>query len=286
MTFDPSKSALPGPNVLLMGDGGTGKTRSLATLVDSGIEVFVVSLEQGLESLIGYWSDAGKPVPANLHWHKIQPPKVSFLTLAENAHKVNTMSYETLAKISDPNRHLHNLFVKVNEAFYNFKDDRTGKEFGDVSTWGPERCIAIDGLTGLSRAAMSLVTGGKPMRSQPDYGMAQGQLEGFLRLICDHCKCWFVLIAHVEKEVDQVNGGLQITVSSIGKALPPVIPPMFSDVVYCTRQGTNWRWNTSSTGVSTKARNLPWAENLEPSFKPLFDKWAARAQAVAAGSGG
>ena len=63
--------ALPGVNVLLMGPSGTGKTHSIGTLVDLGIDVFYLALEAGMESLLGYWTDRGKEVPANLHWHKV-----------------------------------------------------------------------------------------------------------------------------------------------------------------------------------------------------------------------
>ena len=68
-----SQTTLPGTNVLLIGPAGTGKTYSVATLVESGIEVFYLALEPGLEALLGYWIDAGKPVPANLHWHFLPP---------------------------------------------------------------------------------------------------------------------------------------------------------------------------------------------------------------------
>jgi len=74
-------SALPGTNVLLMGPAGTGKTTAIGTLVDAGIETFYMGLEPGLESLLGYWTDKGKPVPANLHWHVLEgqhdEPRVS-----------------------------------------------------------------------------------------------------------------------------------------------------------------------------------------------------------------
>lgn len=276
----PADSPLPGPNILLMGDAGTGKTRSVATLVDAGIEVFYLSIEQGIESLFAYWTDQGKPIPANLHWHKITPPKASFKELAEAALKVNTLSYESLGKMVDVNRHTHNLFIKVNEAFYDFPDDRTGKRFGPVDSWGPERAVVVDGLTGLSRAAMSLTVGGKPIKNPGDYGIAQGQLESYLRLICDHCRCWFILLAHVEKEIDPVQGGMKITVATIGQKLPPLVPPMFSDVIYTVREGTKWTWNTAGMGVVTKARCLPWAEGIEPSFKQVYDRWMTRASAA------
>lgn len=279
-SWSPATSSIAAPKVLLMGDAGTGKTRSIATLVEEGIEVFYLGIEQGIESLFRYWTERKLPIPENLHWHKIDPPKASFKELAEQALKVNTLSYESLGKQVDLNRHMHNLFIKVNESFFNFPDDRTGKSYGDVATWGPERAIVVDGLTGLSRAAMSLTVGGKAIRNPGDYGIAQGQLENYLRLICDHCRCWFVLLAHVEKEIDPVVGGMKITVATIGKALPPVIPPMFSDVVYCVREGKTWSWNTSGTGVVTKARNLPWAEGMEPSFKALFKGWREASEAA------
>lgn len=276
---------LPGPNVLLMGDAGTGKTHSIGTLVDAGVEVFYLSIEQGIESLFAYWTERNLPIPDNLHWHKIEPPKASFKELAESALKVNTLSYESLGKMTDVNRHTHNLFIKVNESFFDFPDDRTGKRFGSVDSWGPERAIVVDGLTGLSRAAMSLTVGGKPIKNPGDYGIAQGQLEGFLRLICDHCRCWFILLAHVEKEIDPVVGGMKITVATIGKALPPLIPPMFSDVIYTIREGKKWTWNTAGTGVVTKARYLPWDEGMAPSFAPLVEKWKLRSAAASAPAG-
>ena len=62
------KSTLAGVNVLLMGPAGSGKTHAIGTLVDTGVEVFYLALEPGLESLIGYYTDCGLEVPANLHY--------------------------------------------------------------------------------------------------------------------------------------------------------------------------------------------------------------------------
>jgi len=289
MPFDPAKSALPGPKVLLEGDGGTGKTHAIGTLVDAGIEVFYLGIEQGLESLIGYWTDVRpdnpvpRPVPANLRWHKIEAPKIGFKEFADQALRVNTLALDTLAKSPDPNRFLHNLWIKVSESMYNFHDDRTGKDFGSVDSWSPDRAIVIDGMTGLCKAAMSCVVGSRPVWNPGDYQVGQKQVESFLRLVCDHCPCWFVLLGHVEKELDPINGGMNITISAIGGKLSPLIAPMFSDVVYTTREGNKWSWNTAKSGVACKARNLPWKDGITPDFRIIYNTWAGRAEAAALG---
>ena len=274
-----------GPNVLLMGPAGTGKTHSIGTLVDSGIEVFYLGLESGLESLIGYWSDRGLPVPPNLHWHILEWPNISYKELETNARKILTLDYESLTKMKDNDRVKYDMFLRIQTLFCDFEDQRTGQKFGAVDDWGNNRAIVIDGMTGLSRAAMSAQVGGKPVRSPSDFGVAQDQLEVFLRMTCDQCKCWFVLIAHVEREIDLVLGGSKISVSTLGKALPHKIPPMFSDVILAVRNVDKWNWDTANPQGDLKSRNLPIRADIAPDFRLIYAKWLSRkkaAEAVAA----
>jgi hypothetical protein len=275
-----AKSTLPGFNVLLMGPAGTGKTHSIGTLVDAGVEVFFLALEPGLEALLGYYTDAGKPIPENLHWHTLKAPQASFVELMDAATKINQLTLDSIAKMSDPNRMKHNQFIELLKCLNNFHDDRTGKDFGPVNEWTPSRCLVIDGMAGLGRAAMSLVIGGKPVKSQSDWGIAQDQVEKLLRMLCDSCGCHFVLLAHVERETDMVLGGIKLMVSTLGKALAPKIPAMFSDVILATRQGTKWTWDTANMQADLKTRNLPIQSDLSPSFGPIVSKWKARGGAL------
>lgn len=269
-------SILPGVNVLLMGPAGTGKTHSIGTLVDSGVETFVLALEPGLEALFGYWTDRGLPIPDNLHWHMIAPPKANFTTMLDDADKISKLSLDALAKMSDPNKGKHNSFITILQALNNFKDDRDGKSYGPVNEWGPDRALIVDGMAGLGRAAMSLVVGGKPVKSQSDWGIAQDQLEKLLRMLCDGCDCHFILLAHVERETDMVLGGVKIMVSTLGRALAPKIPAMFSDVILATRTGSKWEWDTASAQADVKTRNLAIAGTNPPTFAPILAKWKSR----------
>jgi len=269
-------SLLPGVNVLVEGPTGTGKTYSLGTIADAGVEVFALFTESGLETLLGYWTDNGKEVPPNVHWHVLPRPQGNFTTLAQAAQSINTMAQEALHKMQDPNRSKHNQFVGLLTALADFPDDRTGKRFGAVDSWGPDRCLVIDSLTGINPIALSLVVGGKPVKSQADWGIAQDQIEKLIRQLTDGCKCHFILTAHVEREVDQVFGGVKITVATLGRALAPKIPPMFSDVVLTSREGTKFLWSTANPAADLKARNLPIADGIPSNFKQIFDKWLSR----------
>jgi len=270
------QSVLPGVNVLLIGPAGTGKTFSIGTLVDSGMEVFYLAMESGLESLLGYWTDAGKPIPANLHWHFLEPSTAGFAELSDAALKVNTMSLKALADMQDINRSKYNQLIKLYTVLNDFEDQRTGEKFGPVDKWDTTRVLVIDGLSGVNKAAMDAVVGGKPMKSMADWGLAQTQIENLLRKLCDGCKCHFVLIAHVEREVDQILGGVKLMVSTLGKALAPKIPAMFSDVILNKREGTKFTWSTADSTADTKTRNLPLSEGITPSFAPIIAKWKTR----------
>ena len=267
---------LAGVNVMLMGPAGTGKTHSLGTLAEAGVEVFYLGLESGLESLFGYFTDKKKPVPDNVHWHIVTPPSASFTEMIDAATKINQYTLESLAKMVDPDKQKHNQFVSLLKALNNFKDDRTGKEYGAVNTWGTGRALAIDGMTGLCRCAMSLVVGGKSVRSQSDWGIAQDTVEKLIRMLCDSCRCHFVLISHVERETDLVLGGVKLMPSSLGKALPPKLPPMFSDCILTVREGSSWKWDTASALADVKTRNLPISANNLPDFGQIIKKWQAR----------
>jgi hypothetical protein len=271
-----TKSTLSGVNVMLMGPAGTGKTYSLGTLADAGVELFYLGLEPGLESLLAYWTDKGKEIPANVHWHQMEAPKASFSELLDSAGKINTMALDSLAKMQDPHRSKHNQFIKMLEVMNDFPDDRTGQKFGCVDTWGPSRALVVDGMAGLARAAMSLVVGGKPVRNQSDWGIAQDQVEKIVRMWTDNCRCHFVLIAHVEREQDAILGGIKLMVSTLGKALAPKLPPMFSDVILAERSGSAFTWNTGSAMADVKTRNLPIQEKLQPDFKQIIAKWQSR----------
>ena len=269
-------SLLPGVNVLLEGPTGTGKTYALGTLADSGVELFLLFTESGLETALGYWTDRGLEIPPSVHWHVQGGGSMSFETMAAAADEINRLDYASLAKKQDINRQKYNQYVVLLKDLHDFPDDRTGKKFGDVHTWGPDRCLAVDSMSGLNSAVMSMIVGGKPVISQADWGMAMGQLERLIKELADNCKCHFVLIAHVEREIDMVLGGSKLTISTLGQKLAPKLPPMFSDVILTSREVDKFYWSTANSQADLKARNLGIKDHITPDFKQILTKWLSR----------
>lgn len=274
--MDSNDETLPGVNVLLQGESGAGKTHSIGTLVDAGLEVFYVALDPGRESLAGYYRDKGKQIPPNLHWATVRTVPQGFNELIDISKKINQFTFEMLTKMTDSNKKKYDQHTQLLTLLSSFEDERTGKNFGAVDSWNTDRVLVIDNLSGFSDIIMNNVTGGKPVKGQNEWGVAQQQVEVFIKMLTDGCRCHFVMLAHVEKELDEVNGGMRIMSSTLGKKLAPKLPKMFSDVILAERAGTTFHWNTAATGAALKSRNLPISEKLLPSFEPILKKWQAR----------
>ncbi|NOJ26544.1 MAG: hypothetical protein DA330_00830 [Nitrososphaera sp.] len=261
-----TKSPIPAPKVILMGPSGTGKTHSIRTLIDAGITPFVIFTEPGMEVL----SDV--PVE-KLHWKYIPPAATNLQSILDIATKVNKFTFEMLTKMTDADRAKYNQFLEVINTCNNFICDRDGKSYGSADSWGTNRWLVFDSLTGLGKMAMSLVVGGKPTKSMPDWGLAQDMIRKLIDYETTNMRAGFLLIAHIARERDEVTGGTYVTINTLGQKLAPELPLFFSDVILARREGDKFTWSAAETGADTKARNVPLAANLKPSFVQLIDTW-------------
>lgn len=285
-----SEITLAGPNILLMGPSGTGKTFALGTLTDwaqaNGKEMFVLFTESGTETLLGYWTDVGLPpfnrteplpIPPCLHWHQQTTRPLPLTSLIDAATKVGMMSYDAVTKMQDMNRSGdNNALLKIYKSCSDFPDDRTGKTFGSIDSWTSDRIFVIDSLSELANACMKHVIGNKPTAAPPDYGVAQNSLMNFLRLCTQATQCTFVMTAHVDKQTDEISGMTKTMVKSIGKALAGDIPPLFSDVIYTVRDAAEFFWDTAAYGVDCKTRSLGYRSKIRPDFAQIMNVWKGR----------
>lgn len=271
---------LAGPNILLNGDAGTGKTYALGTLIDwcqaNGVEVFYLDIENSLETLLGYWKDRKLPVPECLRYHQLVSAPVGLAQMLKGAEDTGNLTYEMLTKKTDIDKGKNNAYWKILESVSNFPDDRTGKKFGGVDSFGADKCFILDSFTELSNAAAKMVVGSRPTMAPPDYGVAQNHLMNFLRLVTQGCACTFVMTAHPVRDKNELTGQVNTTIKTIGTAIQPEIPPLFSDVIFTIREADKFYWDTAAYGVVTKTRSLGYKSKIEPNFALIMDIWKQR----------
>ena len=273
----------PGFNVMLMGPSGTGKTYSIKSLAATGLETFCLFIEPGLESLIGAYTDNDEPIPDNLHWHYLQPKTLGFGTLQQAADQIGKFDLAGLAKVKDINRSKNNQVYAMYEVLNNFECQRTGKKYGPVDQLTNGAVLVIDSLSMLNKIFMDMVIGAKPVKDMSDWGVAQQALMNFIHKLTSGCICHIVVIAHVERETDQVLGGTKLLPAVLGKAITSQIVQPFSDVILSVRQNTEWTWDTANSMADVKTRNLTVGQKLPADFGAIYEKWQKRAIAATGG---
>lgn len=275
-TVTPHTLKLQPPAIFLQGESGTGKTYAISTLLEAGLEVFVISTEPtGIESLIDVVRE--KKLDMNkLHWKQITPSRQGFTDLKAMTEKIGAMTYDSLTKLPPQGDRRKSRFIEVISTLANFVDDRTGQAYGSVDSFGPDRAVVVDSLSGLNLMAMDLAVGDKPTAHQGEWGVAMSALEKLLNSLSSGLNCTFVLTAHLERETDEVTGGTKLMASALGRKLAPKLPRFFSEVVHVYRDGNSFYWSTNTTNVVTKRRILPLSDKLAPSFIPMIEGYRSR----------
>lgn len=268
------------PAILLMGAPGGGKTYSLTTLLDAGLELFVIITEpNGLETLIDTAAKKNLDI-SKIHVAIVAPTRPGFAGLANLAKTIASGTFETLAKLPPSAGRNQAQMHRLLSILSNFVDERTGESFGPVDEFGPDRALIIDSLSGLNIMAMDLAIGDKPTAHQGEWGVAMGYMEKLLHKLTGDLKCLFVLTAHIEREQDEVTGGSKNMVGILGRKLAPKVPRFFSEVVLAHRSGNNYFWSTSEPTTDLKSRSLPLGDKLPPSFGPIVAAYKTRMAAL------
>ena len=266
-----------GAATLLMGPPGSGKSYSITTLIACGLDVFVLGTEpRYLESYLDSLKARNLPIE-KFHYMTVKPLTQSWQSMIDSAKLINTFNIEQLCQMkSGIGKENYNQYIKVLSACANFVDERTGVSYGAIDSWGSDRAFVLDSLSGLNLMALDLVVGSKPTRAQGEWGVAMDNEERLINTWCSALKCFFVLTAHVEREPNEITGGVTVQVGALGRKLAPRIPRFFSEVVLCYREGDKYWWSTTTAMHDLKRRVLPLSDKIAPDFKPIVDAWRSR----------
>jgi|SRR5579872_5608 len=276
-------------NVIIQGDIGTGKTRSLITLLPTYIDergkehegvglerVGVISMEPGGEATLGR-NLCGAP---NAHSHVIHQKfipavDVPWETLAQYVELANRLPLKTLLETTDPQKNRYRQFVELYSTCADYVCDHCGESFGHIDGWTDKMAIGIDALTGLTRAAIQNLVGGKPIRSLPEIGTIMEFIESFLDKFWSSTKCSAILLAHIDREQSPLTGMSTLTIHTIGQKLAPKIVKKPDEVITSYVADGTYLWSTEPTGTEVqKRRRLPLSSRIPADFREVFNERA------------
>lgn len=273
----PDPTQLKCPADFLMGPPGSGKSTSLTTYIEAGLDLFVVITDPGGEEALLDAMERNNLPMDKLHYSYVACATASWDALMEVADIVNRLTYEGLSGVkigASPEQHRQ--YLSFLSTLANFKDDRTGEEFGAVEKFGADCAFAIDSLSGVNIMALDLKVGSKATAHEGEWGVAMRVEEKLMQKIVSDCRCFTCITAHVDKYFNESTGQLLQMPSFLGKKLAPKVPRLFSDIIMAVKDGAKFSWSTALEGADLKTRNLPIENGLAPSFVPVVEKWRAR----------
>ena len=275
---------MKGTKTLLLGEPGSGKTSALPTFLKAALDAgredtklaVIVTDPGGEESLFDSMERLKLPMDKLLYTY-IGPTAQSWEALMKAAQQVNTMGYESLAKLkTGVSKEKYTAFLDLLSCLANFHD-QDGNSHKAVDTWGPDYILCLDSLSSVNTMAMQLHIGGKPTAHQGEWGVAMNMEEGLIFQLTSACNCFVVTTAHLDLERDELQGSMQFMPAMLGKKLAPKIPRLYSDVILQYREQTNFYWSTIRDRYSClKARNLPLSDKLPPDFGQIYQSWLKR----------
>jgi len=247
--------------------------------VKAGIETFVLVTEPGgVDSLVDGVRDVGGDINL-LHWMSVLPITEGWDALDEMTKVIGNLDFEGVSKLKGVGKDKTKIAaMNFLQALKDFRCERAMASYGSFTQWGPDKALVVDSLSGLSTIAWYLTVGNKPTAAPGEWNIAMNYLEALLMKINSDRKCYFVLTAHIEKEMDEISGAMRIMTSTLGRKLAPKLPRFFGEVVYAQRMKDDpkFRWSTIDNAADLKNRVLPVGDKLAPDFQAVVNGYNAR----------
>ena len=225
--------------LLFVGDSGSGKTGALASLAAAGYKLRILDLDNGLDILKNYVTDA------NSIYCKQTPDcaqNIDYVTLTEPMKSAGGRIWAKQATV----------WPRLVKMLADWVDGET--KLGGITTWDTNSVLVIDSLSNLATGALNFhlsmngALGATRTQNEArrDIGAAQNLLRDLLAMLYDESvKCNVIVTSHITLVTDSGTAPLPgesapVTgyPSAIGRALSPHIPRYFNTVLFAKSEGT------------------------------------------------
>lgn len=250
---------------LHVGDSGTAKTGSVASLLDAGYKIRVIDFEDGLAPLAGYAKKKEKL--ANVSYHTLKDQFAlagSYIRIKKAPSFQRAMGLFNNWTVGDPGE---------------WKEgDPT---LGPIQSWGDDTILMIDTLGSCSRAAFNMVlaangviapSGQRGGPEQSHYGTAQDSIERMLEWLTtpELVPCHVIVNAHWAWQ-ENAQGVERPYPATIGKALNPKVGQKFNNMLGFTTKTEGKFINTQQDGTIPLKTSKPVKKKQYPVETGLAD---------------
>jgi hypothetical protein len=269
-------------NSIVFGPLGSGKSTAIRTLLaeypdpatgkikkGAGLGVRVSANDPG-------WKATNGDLTCSMNFHVMEllPANPNWADRRSWLEKIQDKDGgEEIKKMNIPNsiRRAYRQFMDLHVACENFVCDECGEKFGNNEDWDDSVAFVNDGLSGITKMAKHFLVGPKPALTWPDIDAVGHSIEDYIDK-CVSLKCSYILISHWDKEPDKIEGGMTITLDTIGNKLAPRLLKVFDEIILAVRKGNVYSWNMADDSVEQKARRLEYKSGLAPDFSQIFAK--------------
>ena len=209
--------------MLIVGDSGSGKTWSLASLASAGYNLRIMDLDNGIDILRSLLTD-----PKSIY-DKSSLDRVDFETITDPMTNRSGKLIPTKATV----------WQRIAGMLSNWKS--TSADFGSIATWTPREVLVIDSLSMATNAAVNF---GQAMNARlgqkmtwDDIYSAQQLIEAFVQTLYDEgVRCQVIVMAHPDFIKDQ-NGIERGYPATVGNKLSPKLGRYFNNVIEAKSDG-------------------------------------------------
>lgn len=252
--------------LIMIGDSGTGKTGSLASLAAAGYNVRIADFDKGVQVLVNLCGSKDSPY------------------VKQNPQVLENIYYKSFSdpRKRQPDNRLVAQSAKAWPDFVKFlMEGDKADEIPPITEWTTKDVLVIDSLTMLSDAAMNFgqsLNGAlgavrTSMDARRDIGAAQSLIRDLLNLItADTIKCHIVVISHITVVTESGGAPKPDEISpaagypaAVGRALSPMIPRWFNTmlVTRASGNGTNVKRKLYTTPQNVSGQ-VVYAKNIKP----------------------
>lgn len=227
--------------LLLVGDSGTGKTGSLASLVDAGYKLRILDFEDGLAPLIGHVKDKSKLA------------NVDYVTLKDQFQILgSTVSVKRAPAFQEAMKHLN-----------------SWGDHGPVSAWGEDTVLVIDALSSMGRSSLNMVLAANNQLTKPPeiqhWGAAMDNIEKLLGNITNPqlVPCHLVVITHITYQEREGEGLVKAHPEALGTKLNPKVGRYFNNLISLSITGGKRSLKTQRDGMMACKTSKPIKDKYE-----------------------